>query len=214
MTDHSLPQATEGVIKFRLDFHPALPPASAIITELNAWRTLLYRLALTGRHPRRYGGLAYGNVSQRETQDRFFISGTQTAHKERLTVKDYCLVLDFDLQGNWIRAEGPIRPSSEALTHAAIYAANAGAKSVLHVHSPEIWEWHRSLGIPATRIDIAYGTPEMARAIQEAMLEGDAPIICMRGHQDGVIAFGRSAEEATLCLVQHLGRAFGLASPD
>lgn len=212
MTRPSLPLETEGVIKFDLDFRSAAPPASETLSELNAWRCLLYRLELTGQDPRRYGGLAYGNVSRRETHNRFIISGTQTGQKKWLTASDYCLVLDSDLAGNRIRAEGSIRPSSEALTHAAIYAADASVTSVMHVHSPEIWGYAEPLGIPVTPADIAYGTPAMAQAVQRAVHEGAASIIAMLGHQDGVIAFGQTAEDAALCLVRYLGKALILAA--
>jgi ribulose-5-phosphate 4-epimerase/fuculose-1-phosphate aldolase len=211
MMDREPPsRETEGVIKFQLDFRTAPPPARETIGELNAWRVVLYRLGLTGRDASRYGGLAYGNVSQREAQNRFIISGTQTGSKERLTAEDYCVVLGFDLIGNRIRAEGPIPPSSEALTHAAIYAANADITTVMHVHSAEIWRYHPRLAIPTTPADIAYGTPEMAQAVQQAAQAGRSAIICMQGHVDGVIAFGVTAEETALCLIRHLAKALRL----
>lgn len=207
---HPAPE-TEGVIRFALDFRTAPPLAPAAIAELNACRSLLYRLGLTGQDPRRYGGLAYGNVSQRETPRRFIISGTQTGGKPRLSADDYCLVTAFDLEANRICAEGQTSPSSEALTHAAIYGAKETITHVLHVHSPEIWAYHERLAIPTTGAEIAYGTPDMARAVRRVVLHGDGSIICMLGHRDGVIAFGQSAEEATLCLVRHLAKALQLA---
>jgi len=201
---------TEGIIQFEMDFRIAPPPTPHSIAELNAWRGLLYRLRLTGQDPLRYGGLAYGNVSQRETRDRFIISGTQTGGKERLTASDYCLVTGFDVEGNRIFAEGQIPPSSEALTHAAIYAAKETITHVLHIHSPEIWAHHEHLAIPTTGAEVPYGTPGMARAVQQAVLHGGQPIICMLGHRDGVIAFGQSAEDTTLYLVRYLAKALQL----
>lgn len=209
------PEEPEGTIKFQLNFRPAPPVAQECIAELCVWREILFRLGLTGRNPELYDGLAYGNVSQRQAGDRFLISGTQTGYKERLDASDYCLVLAFDFATNWILCEGPTRPSSEALTHAAVYAANQAITHVMHVHSADIWKHHARLGIPATPTQIAYGTPEMARAIYSAAIEDKCPpIICMLGHQDGVVAYGESAEEATLCLVRHLGKALCLNRSD
>ncbi|MFM8333814.1 MAG: class II aldolase/adducin family protein, partial [Candidatus Methylumidiphilus sp.] len=99
--------------------------------ELNAWRQILFRLGLTGLDPRRYGGLAFGNVSLRTQGSRFAVSGTQTGGKPRLGPQDYCLVTGFDLAHNRIHAEGPVKPSSEALSHGAVYAANRSVGCVL-----------------------------------------------------------------------------------
>jgi hypothetical protein len=207
------PQA-EGTIRFELDFGVSPPPRARTIAELNAWRGLLYRLGLTGQDPRRYGGLAYGNVSQRESLNRFIISCTQTGGKEWLTSDDYCLVTDFDLEANRLCAEGQNPPSSEALTHAAIYAAKETITHVLHIHSPEIWAYHDRLDIPTTAADIAYGTPDMAKAVKQGVTYEDKPVICMLGHPDGVIAFGRSAEDTALCLLRCLAGALQLAWSD
>lgn len=209
------PPEAEGTIKFGLEFRNAPPVAQQHIANLSAWRDLLFRLGLTGRDPGRYDGLSYGNVSQRQGENRFFISGTQTGYKERLGANDYCIVQAFDFGANRIVAEGPIHPSSEALTHAAVYTANHAITHVMHVHSPEIWNHHEPLGIPCTPTQVAYGTTEMARAIYSATVtDKHPPIICMLGHQDGVIAYGRSAEEAALCLIQYLGKALCLSWPD
>jgi len=42
-----------------------------------------------------------------------------------------------------------MKPSSEALTHAAVYAASQTVKSVVHVHSPIIWRHYQALALPA-----------------------------------------------------------------
>ena len=200
-------QEIEGTIKYRLDFTLAPAADESILAELNAWRTLLFRLRLNGRDPGRYGGLAYGNVSRRFEGRRFLVSGSQTGGLERLTAEHYSWVKHFDVETNLLVAEGPIQPSSEALTHAAAYEAAPGVNCVLHVHSPELWCHASELAIPLTEPGIRYGTPEMAAAVCALLAEPTTRIIAMGGHQDGLIAAGATVPEAALLLVQKLAEA-------
>ena len=103
-----------------------------------------------------------------------------------------------------------MRPSSESLTHAAIYDIAPAARAVLHGHAPEIWRHASALGIPVTRPGVANGTPEMALEVQRLFRESTLSaigILAMGGHEDGVIAFGATLEEAGAILVRHLARA-------
>ena len=54
----------EGVIKFNLDFKNESIVGIDVL-ELSAWRNLLRELGLLGKISGRYGGLSYGNISQR-----------------------------------------------------------------------------------------------------------------------------------------------------
>ncbi len=132
---------TEGVIKYRLDFTRGPASPRSLIDSINAWRRILYQLELVGSDPNRYGGLGFGNVSRRVRagEPAFVISGTQTGHLPALGPAHYCLVSHCDPHCNAVTAQGPIRPSSEALTHGALYDADPGIQCVLHVHSPDIW---------------------------------------------------------------------------
>lgn len=198
------PAEHEGIIKFHLEFSLAPPLALEQVAELNAWRRIFFQLGLTGRDPARYAGLAYGNVSQRTEGRSFIVSGTQTGDKPNLNPADYCLVIDFDLEKNRLSANGPIEPSSEALTHGAIYSAAPQTACVIHVHSPEIWRNARRLGIPITDESIAYGTPAMGRAVIAAATRTSGGIIAMGGHQDGVLAFADEVGLAAIRLLQCL----------
>lgn len=200
----------EGVIKFRLDFTPTPAPSLESVAELNAWRQILFRLGLTGRDPARYDGLAYGNVSRRIGKRGFIVSGTGTGAKPCLTPNDYSRVLDFSLAQNWLCAEGLVEPSSEALTHGAVYEANPQAGGVIHVHSPELWRNAQRLGIALTDESIAYGTPEMGQAVGKAAACAAEGIVAMGGHEDGVLAFAETAGQAGLCLLRHLAKAVEL----
>jgi L-ribulose-5-phosphate 4-epimerase len=206
----------EGVVKYQLEFSDGPAPEAYQVAELIAWRTLLYRLRLIGEDPARYEGVGFGNVSQRLGENAgtaFVISGTQTGREERLTPRDFCRVSAFDSARNWLRAEGPVAPSSEALTHAALYASDAGIHCVLHGHSPEIWNTAAALGLPSTAREVPYGTPamadEMLRLLRESELRS-AGIFVMAGHEDGVIAFGPSVATAGAVLATTLARALAL----
>jgi hypothetical protein len=200
----------EGVIKFGLAFRRAGPLDWAGVAALDAWRQVLFRLGLTGLDPARYGGLAYGNVSLRAGARRFIVSGTQTGGKPALGPGDYCLVLDFDLAENRLCAEGPVEPSSEALTHGAVYEAVPRVGCVLHVHSPEVWRNAGRLGLRQTGAAIAYGTPEMGWAVAEAVAGRGAGVVAMGGHEDGVLAFAGCPAQAAARLLRCLARALEL----
>jgi hypothetical protein len=200
-------QDREGVVKYRLDYTAAPPVNPGSIIELNAWRAVLFRLGLTGQDPRRYDGLAYGNVSIRLGSTAFLISGTQTGGMPQLSAEHYSLVTGFDLEQNFIVAEGPIAPSSEALTHAAVYRSGPEIGCVLHVHSSELWEKAEALGIPVTDRQVAYGTPEMALEVGYLVRASESPVIAMGGHEDGIIAFGGAVEEAAFNLIRCLAKA-------
>ena len=197
----------EGVIQFSLQFRPATPPDWAVCSELDAWRTLLHRLGLIGQNPAHYGGLAYGNVSRRLSGAQFLISGSQTGALPQLTSRDYCVVDECQFEHNRLTAHGPIKPSSEAMTHAAVYQTDPVLDYVLHVHSPQLWQQSDRLGIPMTDPSAGYGTPEMARAIGALLMKTKAPVLAMGGHEDGLIACGASVENAALPLLRLLGKA-------
>ena len=210
-------QQTEGVIKFQLDYTPVAALPWAELRELNAWRQLMFQLELIGRDPARYGGFGYGNISRRlnprngvSEQRPFVISGSQTGGLAHLSAEHYTIVQACYPAENRLVAAGPIKPSSESLTHSAVYAVTPNTRWVLHAHTPHIWQHAAALGIPTTRPDVPYGTPEMAAEVERLFVETDVlecGIFSMGGHQDGIVAFDHSAEAAMATLVSYLGRA-------
>jgi hypothetical protein len=214
-----LPQQ-EGIIKFDLSFTVAPPLPAESLREIDAWRRILWLLKLTGRDAARYEGLGYGNVSLRlppfdapPLRRRFVVSGTQTGALPELGPEHYAVVTVCDPQENRVTAEGAIRPSSEALTHGALYALDPALHCVLHVHCPELWHGADALGLPRTDPHAAYGTPAMATEV--ARLYADPAVragglLAMGGHEDGLVAFGASAEAAGAALVSAFARALAL----
>lgn len=196
----------EGVIKFQMHYTAAPPLPAEAVRELNAWRKILVLLKFIGQDPARYEGYGFGNVSCRlEPWDapasarRFLITGTQTGEVEDLGPEHFVVVAECHPEQNLTVAEGPVRPSSESMTHGAVYAMDENIRWVLHAHSPHIWYAAQRLGIPITRADVQYGTPEMSDEVCRLFEESDVRqrrIFSMGGHEDGIVSFGRTAEEA------------------
>lgn len=209
---HSMQE--EGVIKFNLAFKDAAAVSADTLTVLNRWRNILWQQALIGQDQNRYEGYGFGNVSQRigdfnapRGKRSFIISGTQTGQLPELDNNHYAHVKTYDAASNAVSAEGPIKPSSESLTHGMIYDLDNEIHVVLHVHSPDIWLNADSLGIPVTDTTVPYGTPKMAEEVQRLFNETDVrekKIFSMGGHEDGVVSFGTTAEEAGDILLRTL----------
>lgn len=202
----------EGVIKYQLN-HEYAPLAPTIsLAEINAWRSIMYKLNLIGQDDHRYGGLGFGNISQRldTKSSQFVISGTQTGHLEQLTRHDYCLITTAIPEKNSISSTGECQPSSEALTHASVYAQDNAVQAVIHIHSPAIWNKTHALQLAHTPTDIAYGTPAMAEAVAElinAQHWQHAAVFTMLGHEDGIVAFGTSLSQTAQMLINLLALA-------
>ncbi|HVK98365.1 MAG TPA: class II aldolase/adducin family protein [Dongiaceae bacterium] len=200
----------EGVIQYRLEFSAARAPDYERFALLNYWRCYLFRLGLVGQDTHRYGGLGYGNISARLQRDshEFIITGTQTGHLPLLCRHHYVCVTDFDVTSNFLRARGPVPPSSEALTHASLYLAHPAIQSVMHVHCPLIWRQAQVMGLACVAEDIGYGTPAMADAVQ--LLAGTSPghgVIAMLGHEDGIMIYGEHEDSAGALVCELLQQA-------
>ena len=181
----------EGVIKFDYAFDET-DEVVPIDEQILLWRQMLFQYDLVGEVPDRYGGFGFGNISYRLPQG-FAITASQTGRAAILEAQHFALVTDWSLERNWLRAEGAMRPSSESLTHAAIYEANASIQAVFHVHSPELWGAQEMLCLPETSASIPYGTVEMAATLKALTQRlGAEGLIRMAGHEDGIVAWSTS----------------------
>jgi ribulose-5-phosphate 4-epimerase/fuculose-1-phosphate aldolase len=183
----------EGVIKFKLTLKKAPAPEAIQIIALEKWRALFFRLNLIGEYPNEKIG--YGNLSFRSAK-YFIITGSQTGHLAHLQPHHYSRVIECDLKKGSVTAEGLIPPSSESLTHFGIYQASSSIQCVFHVHHSALWKTLKNLGIDQIAEGISYGTQEMAHAAQKLLQNKASGIFVMNGHEDGIIAYGPSAEEA------------------
>ena len=206
---------SEGVIQFEAshDDRP-LPPRiyNCTVSPLNAWRALFFELGVIGRDPQRYEGAGYGNLSARLTpisapqgERSFLITGTQTGGARDLTLSQYCVVRRYEIKDNRVDSFGSIYPSSESMTHGALYDLSPRLRFVFHIHAPDIWRSARELRLPTTSTHVGYGTAEMALAVQRLWRAGHfelGGVLAMGGHEDGVISCGASAEEAGEALIR------------
>lgn len=166
------------------------------LAELNACRRKLLELRLIGLDS---SGIGFGNLSVRDgATTNFYITGSATGGLPKLSLTDCVRVVDCDFKKNWLRYEGTAIPSSESLTHAAIYKSDSMTSAVVHCHDSGLWAALLDRA-PTTSKAVAYGTPEMAYEIIRLFDEGDVrtkKMFVMAGHQAGIIAFGKNLEDA------------------
>ncbi len=189
-----------GSVKFRVERSSAALAAFPALTELNACRAKLRQRGLLGVDA---NGIGFGNISVRDGMStRFFITGSGTGGKAALTLNDCAKVVACDLPANWLRFEGSAMASSESLTHAVIYETDDSVRAIIHCHSLTLWTALLAWA-PATPAATEYGTPEMARAVQNLFRITDVRrtrVFAMAGHREGVVAFGHDLAHAYAAL--------------
>ena len=194
----------EGTIKFESMWLEAAAQDLPEIADLVRWRAPLYDAGLIGHFAEHDVG--YGNLSARVGDSRrFVISGTQTGDIARTDERHYARVLRCDIESNRVACEGPVQASSEALTHAAIYALDPAIRAIVHVHDRAMWDALID-SVPTTSREVSYGTPEMAqefRRLYEATDFAQKGIAVMGGHEEGIVSFGRDVEQAAQRILQY-----------
>lgn len=184
----------KGYIQFECEWEPVPPPAGLHVDELIRWRDLIHRKGLIGVYP---DGIGYGNISCRTVGEAtFFITGTATGGLPNLRPEHITEVVDFNFAANRVRCRGPVKASSEALSHAAVYRSVPTTAAVVHVHHPGMWEYLCNR-IPTTDANAEAGTPQMAWAI-ESLFAHNVPdgLFVMGGHREGLVTWGGTLNEA------------------
>ena len=189
---------TDGVIKYSIEHQSASTPLFSGYEQLEALRTRLFTLGLIGEK----NGIGYGNLSMRhEGSSSFFITATQTGRKQTLSREYYTYISNYDFSTFKVISQGTHKPSSEALSHAMIYAIDNRITTVIHIHSLALWKFMKAKNNLFTTAE--YGTADMIEEI-EGLYNNLDPMMhntfVMKGHEEGIITFGRSAEEAELVL--------------
>lgn len=195
----------EGVIKFNCTLKMSGPIEEAQFLSLEKWRTILYKISLIGEYKEEE--LGYGNLSKRVAKDEFIITGTQTGKLPNLNGMQYTRVVKCDLNRMKVEAVGPINPSSESLTHYAIYSQCPQIQFIFHVHHKGLWEYMLNNDFDATKADVNYGTQEMAQEAIRCIGNKNSGIFAMTGHEDGVISYGQTSEDAGKILLDTLKRS-------
>ena len=198
----------EGVIKYLSQRRPGPIAPSPGLAELNAARTALFDLGLIGAYS---DGVGYGNLSVRVEGDAFVITGSATGSQRTLEPAQYAHVEAFSVDGNWVRAVGATDASSESMTHGVIYQSNTQVQCVIHVHCRQVFDgFLQNEGALSTAAEIAYGTPAMARAVAQLVhAQPQLPVLfAMRGHDEGLVAYGADVASVAALLVNELERSF------
>ena len=166
------------------------------LAELNAYRRKLLEQRLMGVDS---NGVGFGNVSVRDgVSKNFYITGSATGGLPELTSTDCVRVVAYDFARNWLRYEGAAIPSSESLTHAAIYESDPSTSAIIHCHDLGLWATLLDRA-PTTSKSVAYGTPEMAYEIMRLFKVSNVrskKILVMAGHEGGIVTFGEDLEDA------------------
>ncbi len=195
-------QIDEGYIKFNCTWLKDLPLPEKKLIELNKWRQKLYKLGLIGAYA---NGIGFGNISIRASKNSFIITGSATGHLPELTPNHYVLVTAYNLTKNSLTCQGPIKASSESLSHAVIYECLPETNCVIHIHNLKLWQELFNKA-PTTDKKITYGTPEMAEEIKKLFKETDInkkKLLVMGGHEEGIISFGKDLQEAGHILLKN-----------
>jgi L-ribulose-5-phosphate 4-epimerase len=172
------------------------------LAALNAYRQNLLEQRLIGVDSNDVG---FGNLSIRDgVTENFYITGSATGGLPELTMADCVRVVAYDFAKNWLRYEGAAIPSSESLTHAAIYESDPTISAVIHCHDSGLWATLRDHA-PTTSEAVAYGTPEMAYEIMRLFNVNNLrrrQMFVMAGHEGGIVTFGKDLQEAFAVLMR------------
>lgn len=186
----------EGVVKYSLDFTKKEIDIGDEYKLLENVRQRLYALGLIGAYE---DGIGFGNISYRyKNSEQFVITSTQTGHLDSLDINHYSLVENIDFDSFKTTASGQSKPSSECITHGAIYKLDANINAVIHIHNEKLWNFMLENNYLSTN-DTPYGTPKMVEDVI-AMYKDKEPLLnnlfVMKGHFEGIVSFGKNLAEA------------------
>jgi 5'-methylthioadenosine phosphorylase len=115
----------QGVVKFNCHWNQSGPVISDEQYEIvNYWREILYNMDLIGAYE---NGVGFGNISMRiRGINQFVITGSATGEIPELEPGHYVKVSSFNIDDNAVQCVGPLKASSESLTHAAMEEIRRG----------------------------------------------------------------------------------------
>ena len=192
----------EGYIKFDCQWEKTAPLEDHFLKNLQLWRKKLYDLKLIGAYE---NGIGYGNISERLEGNKFIITGSTTGNYKTLNASHFSKVIHFDLSKNSLLCQGPIKASSESMSHGALYKIDSEINAVIHVHHLNLWK-KLLYKVPTTDKNVSYGTPEMANEIIRLYQNTALPqqkIFAMAGHEEGIITFGNDLDNAGEILLNY-----------
>jgi L-ribulose-5-phosphate 4-epimerase len=189
----------EGAIKFRCEHVFWSEPFD--VENIEKCRQQLLKAGLIGRDANRYGGYAFGNVSERRGK-QILITASNSAHVKVLDDLGYVFIDAADVVQNSVLSRGAAKPSSESLTHVSVYMMDPSVGGVAHVHSPKLWN---RTDLLRTDPNALFGSIEMASEVVRLFKETDVKerqIFAMGGHEDGIVSFGPTIQSAVDVLLR------------
>ncbi|PLX11933.1 MAG: rRNA adenine methyltransferase [Marinilabiliales bacterium] len=194
----------EGYIKFHCNWRAEDNLIdSEKIKELNQARTILKKHNLIGVYS---NGIGFGNISKQIDGNQFIITGSATGQLKHLSTKEFSIVQSVNIEKNTVNCIGSIKASSESMSHAVIYNELPDVKAVIHIHHNKLWKKLLKTETK-TSSTTEYGTPEMAYEII-SLLRSKPGIntIVMAGHEEGLLFFGKSVQEALEITFKHYNK--------
>lgn len=141
-----------------------------------------------------FEGGSSGNLSFRTQKhsNHFIITCGHTALRKNMPDSDFARVTQANLPENKIYADCLRPPSSESLLHAEIYKQKPTINAVFHGHSQLFITQAPRMGIPVTKKEQDYGTPELVHEVLDSIK--DHRFIIMKNH--GFISLGETMKDA------------------
>ncbi len=195
----------DGVIKFNYtcqdkDFE--IKPR--FYKKINHYRMLIKAQGYIGQYN---DGICFGNLSIRRGKSRhFIITASDTGKILNTLPQHYVEIINCDVINNLCCYKGSALPSSEALSHFILYNFSQEINAVIHIHNKALWE-KLLYKVPTSSPDVEYGTREMVQEIIRLLEYTDLSkekILVMGGHEDGIICFGETIEEAWQKLLKNI----------
>lgn len=201
----------EGYIKFSCHWSEEPAPAwdgAESLADFIACRERLVQRGWLGQYEQGpLAGIGFGNLSVRAgSSGCLWISGSATGGAAGFGAAHVALVTGFHVEHNSVQCVGPVKASSETMTHAVVYDQVPGAGAILHIHEPRLWRAAlNEQDVPRSGAEVPYGTPEMAhelgRLLGQTRFAADG-LMAMAGHEEGILAFGQNLAEAEERLVR------------
>lgn len=184
----------EGYIKFESVLKKTKELKPEDVKELNKIRNYFFQKKLIGMYR---NGVGFGNVSSRYEKNKFIVTGSATGNLKRLNKNHYTVITDWNFFKNKVIYSGRIKPSSETMSHLAVYESDPLTKIVIHIHSRKLWKKLKNK-VPTTDPRATFGTPDLAFSIKKVLKKKsnrEQGILVMAGHQDGIMFFGENWED-------------------
>lgn len=195
-----------GTIKFKCNLKLSPELEEKLYIDIEKWRAIFFKMSLIGEYSTKK--ISFGNISKRLSgSNEFIITGAQTGQFPNLTGAQYTKVVKCDLKKLSLDAIGPTAPSAESVTHYSIYEKCTQVNAIFHVHHTELWSFLNKNQCDSIAKDVKHGTQEMGLACGDCIGTKSKGIMVLEGHQDGIISFGETIEDAGKIILETLKEA-------